>query len=195
MRNHKSTGRSTYRRHSTITITDDHIKVCHSTIQCPYTRQPAIQEWDLVTPIMNNIMLHCCHYGIKCFSRDHSTRVVLRHLKSMEELSNWGDQLGNHAVGDGLSVPKDRDTIRFHFQNVNGVSLGKGGTWDAVCENWRHMEVDIGLVCEHKLDTFYRGVRRKLREGAERVFGMGRAAWLQVQHQSNIPKTTNQGEC
>lgn len=66
----------------------------------------------------------------------------------------WGQpQMGNQAIGDTLRLPKDPTITRIHFQNVNGVSLGKDGTWEGVCEKWKNMEVDIGLICEHKLDT------------------------------------------
>jgi hypothetical protein len=56
---------------------------------------------------------------------------------------------------------------------VNGVTVGKGGTWEGVCENWKHMEVNVDLVCKHKLDTTYSRVKRGLQEGAARTFGTG----------------------
>jgi hypothetical protein len=90
-----------------------------------------------------------------------------------ETIPSWGEKLGNHAVGDILVVPKPRNTIRLHYQNANGISLGKQGTWDHVCESWRQMEVDIGLLCETKLDTTCPGVIRELKEGASRQFGLG----------------------
>jgi hypothetical protein len=92
---------------------------------------------------------------------------------TQENFPSWGEQLGNHAVGDTLCVPKDQDTIRIHYQNVNGISLGKGGTWDGVCAAWKHIEADIGLICEHKLDTTHRGTVRGIKEGAARHFGAG----------------------
>lgn len=92
---------------------------------------------------------------------------------NQEKFPNWGEQLGNHAVGDTLCIPKDQNTIRIHYQNVNGISLGKGGTWEGVCDAWKHMEVDIGLICEHKLDTTYRNTIKGIKEGADRHFGMG----------------------
>jgi hypothetical protein len=91
----------------------------------------------------------------------------------IEDIPDWGGKSGNQAVGDTLRVPKHQDTIRFHYQNVNGVTIGQGGTWEGVCENWKHMEVDVGLVCEHKLDTTHFGVNKGLREGATRIFGTG----------------------
>jgi hypothetical protein len=72
-----------------------------------------------------------------------------------------------------MCIPKPDNTTRLHFQNINGASLGKGGTWELVAEEWKNMEVDIGLVCEHKLDTTYKGVISSLREGAERHLGKG----------------------
>ena len=59
----------------------------------------------------------------------------------------------NHAIGNDMSLPKSPHTTRVHFQNLNGVSLHKGGTWEQCCEQWREMEVDIALACEHKVDT------------------------------------------
>ena len=59
----------------------------------------------------------------------------------------------NHSIGDDMSMPKLSHTTRVHFQNLNGVSLHKGGTWEQCCEQWHEMEVDIALACEHKVDT------------------------------------------
>ena len=88
------------------------------------------------------------------------------------QVPSWGEQLGNQAVGDVLCVPKNNNTIRIHFQNINGMSLGKGGTWESICESYKHMEVDIGMICEHKLDTTCPGVLKGIREGATHHFGM-----------------------
>ena len=67
----------------------------------------------------------------------------------------WGEpRMGNQAIGDSMSIPKDPNVTRIHFQNVNGVSLGKEGTWENVCEMWKRMEVDIGTICEHKVEDY-----------------------------------------
>ena len=52
-----------------------------------------------------------------------------------------------------MPMPKPAGITRLHFQNINGVSLGKGGTWEEICDHYENMEVDIGLACEHKVDT------------------------------------------
>ena len=86
----------------------------------------------------------------------------------------WGEpQTGNQGIGDSMPIPKDPNTTRLHFQNVNGVSLGKDGTWESICENWKTMEVDIGMICEHKLDLTTPNTTSRLREGANRHFGKG----------------------
>ena len=86
----------------------------------------------------------------------------------------WGcPQMGNQAIGDTLLIPKDPKVTRIHFQNVNGVSLGKEGTWEGVCETWKNMGVDIGLICEHKLDLTTPSTINRLKEGATQHFGTG----------------------
>ena len=59
----------------------------------------------------------------------------------------------NHAIGNDMAMPKLPNITRVHFQNLNGVSLHKRGTWEQCCEQWQEMEVDIALACEHKIDT------------------------------------------
>ena len=59
----------------------------------------------------------------------------------------------NHAIGNDMAMPKTTHMTRIHFQNLNGVSLRKGGTWEQCCEQWQEMEVDVVLSCKHKIDT------------------------------------------
>ena len=79
-------------------------------------------------------------------------------------------QLNDH-VGDALLVPKERSTTRIHFQNVNGIDVRKGGGWEQLCEHWKRMEVEIGMITEHKLDTTKELVQKKLVADATRVLG------------------------
>jgi hypothetical protein len=87
-----------------------------------------------------------------------------------------------------MCIPKDEHTTRLHFQNVNGVSLGRDGTWELVVEEWKKMEVDIAMACEHKLDTNFSGVMSGLQAGADRHMGRGTtriiAGSTQADHQS-----------
>ena len=77
----------------------------------------------------------------------------------------------NHVVGDDMAMPKPANTTRIHFQNLNGVSIHKGGTWEQCCEQWQEMEVDIALACEHKVDTTHKPNLSTLHQQATRIMG------------------------
>jgi hypothetical protein len=115
------------------------------------------------------IMLHK-----KRIFRGHPKRVPLWAKDDLQEFLHLGgtSQMENSAIGDTLCVPKDANIAIIHFQNVNRISLGKGGTWEGVCGNWKHMEVDIGVVCKTKLDMTTQGTSAGLKEGATRHFGI-----------------------
>ena len=88
----------------------------------------------------------------------------------------WDDSLAlwaNTAIGDCMAMPKPRHTTRVHFQNLNGVSLHKGGTWEHCCEQWQDMEVDIALACEHKIDTNHGSNLPTMHQQATQVLGCG----------------------
>ena len=93
-------------------------------------------------------------------------------VASITMWDNDATLLPNAAIGDILSVPKDLLTTRLHFQNLDGVSVSQGGSWDIVCDHWKRMEVDIALVAEHQLDTTKRWVQSKLHEGARKTYGL-----------------------
>ena len=77
----------------------------------------------------------------------------------------------NHAIGDDMAMPKSPSTTRIHFQNLNGVSLHKGGTWEQCCEQWQEMEIDIALACEHKIDTNHGTNMATLHKQATEILG------------------------
>ena len=79
----------------------------------------------------------------------------------------------NHAIGDDMAMPKQVHTTRVHFQNLNGVSLHKGGTWEQCCEQWQDMEIDIVLACEHKIDTNHASNKSIMYQQATQVLGQG----------------------
>ena len=79
----------------------------------------------------------------------------------------------NHAIGDDMPNPKLPHTTRVHFQNLNGVSLHKGGTWEQCCEQWQDMEVDIALACEHKIDTNHSSNLATMHQQATQILGHG----------------------
>ena len=79
----------------------------------------------------------------------------------------------NHAIGDEMANPKLSHTTRVHFQNLNGVSLHKGGTWEQCCEQWQDMEVDIALACEHKIDTNHSSNLATMHQQASQILGQG----------------------
>jgi hypothetical protein len=81
--------------------------------------------------------------------------------------------LPNQAIGDPLCIPKNHDRTRLYFQNVNGMNVACGGTWEITCRQLRTMEVDIVLLGEHKLNTNKDEVIKKMYEGARQVYGMG----------------------
>ena len=83
------------------------------------------------------------------------------------------DLHSNHAIGDAMSLPKDPGTTRIHFQNVNGLSVRQGGTWEIVVDQWKQMEVDIALACEHKIDTTSRATKSKMYAQATTALGQG----------------------
>ena len=80
--------------------------------------------------------------------------------------------LHNAAIGDILSIPKEPLTTRLHFQNLDGMSISLGGSWDIVCDHWKRMEIDIALAAEHQLDTTQNRVKSKLHDGARKTFGL-----------------------
>ena len=77
----------------------------------------------------------------------------------------------NHAIGNDMAMPKMPHTTRIHFQNLNGVSLHKGGTWEQCCEQWQEMEVDVVLACEHKIDTNHGSNLSTMHQQATQIFG------------------------
>ena len=79
----------------------------------------------------------------------------------------------NHAIGDDMAMPKLPQTTCIHFQNLNGVSLHKGGTWEQCCEQWQDMEIDIVLACEHKIDTNHTSNTATMYQQATQVLGQG----------------------
>ena len=72
-----------------------------------------------------------------------------------------------------MAMPKPRHTTRVHFQNLNGVSLNKGGTWEQCCEQWQEMEVDIAMACEHKIDTNHGTNLAIMQQQATLILGQG----------------------
>jgi len=81
--------------------------------------------------------------------------------------------LENHAIGNKIAIPKGNNRTRLHFQNINGTNTQDHGDWKTNCEQWRDMEVDIILACEHKLDTRQGRVMNSLYKGAQSIFGRG----------------------
>ena len=73
----------------------------------------------------------------------------------------------NIAIGDALGLPKASTTTRIYFQNINGITVTNPSTWDTVCTDIQHMEVDITLLAEHKLDTQQPWVMKQLHETAQ----------------------------
>ena len=80
--------------------------------------------------------------------------------------------LENEPIGDALTLPKDPSITRLYFQNLMGVNISEGGTWETVCEHLKHMEVDIAMGCETKLDSNNKYVMKRLHEVARKVFGL-----------------------
>jgi hypothetical protein len=70
-------------------------------------------------------------------------------------------------------LPKEPNITRLHFQNINGVSLRNGGTWELVCDHYKQMEVDIALACEHKVDTTHKTNLATMRAHATKLLGQG----------------------
>jgi len=93
-------------------------------------------------------------------------------LPLMDDLLSQEVQ-ANQAIGNRLALPKDDNCTRIHLQNINGTNTQEHGDWKSNCELWREMEVDVALVCEHKLDTRQGHVLNALYKGAQSVFGMG----------------------
>jgi hypothetical protein len=107
--------------------------------------------------------------------RGHPKRVPLWAKDDPQEFLHLGGTSDGKSWNWGYPVCTQgrQHHKNTYFQNVNGISLGKGGIWEGVCGNWKHMEVDIGVICETKLDMTTHGTNAGLKEGATRHFGMG----------------------
>jgi hypothetical protein len=44
------------------------------------------------------------------------------------------------------------------------VILGRDGSWEGICETWKNVRVDIGFICEHKLDLTTPSTTNKVKE-------------------------------
>ena len=79
----------------------------------------------------------------------------------------------NHAVGDMLALPKQYDITRIYFQNINGTTVTNPSTWETLCTDIQHMDIDISLWAEHNLDIHKPWVQAKLHEATRKTFGLG----------------------
>ena len=98
------------------------------------------------------------------------------------------NEYANYYIGDTLALPKPPNTTRLYFQNVNDISLAAPGTWETTCMDLRDMQVDMGLLVEHKLDTTQPRVMKRLHDDIKPVLNPGtfsiNATSSQVQAQS-----------
>ena len=98
------------------------------------------------------------------------------------------NEQANHYIGDTLALPMPPNTTRLYFQNVNGISLAMPGTWETTCMDLRDMQVDLGLLVEHKLDTTQPRVMKHLHDNIKLILDPGtfsiNATSSQVQAQS-----------
>ena len=86
---------------------------------------------------------------------------------------NEATEPANHYIGNTLALPKSPNTTQLYFQNVNGLSLTTPGTWETACLDLQDMEVDLGLIAEHKLDTSQPRVIKRLHDDIKTVFDPG----------------------
>ena len=72
-----------------------------------------------------------------------------------------------------MALPKASATTCIYFQNLNGTTITNPGTWDQLCSNIIHLDIDISLWAEHKLDTQKPWVQSSLHTTARKHFGLG----------------------
>ena len=59
----------------------------------------------------------------------------------------------NDPIGDPLIIPKDPSITRIYFQNIQGASLQKLGTYYSTLEHIKAMDVDHAMFAETQWDT------------------------------------------
>ena len=79
----------------------------------------------------------------------------------------------NHAIGDTLALPKQPNTTRIYFQNINGITVANPCTWEPLCMDILNMDIDISLWAEHKLDTHQPWIHKQLHDKARKILGLG----------------------
>ena len=81
------------------------------------------------------------------------------------------NKLPNEPIANPMIVPKEATTSRVYLINPNGVDIRKGGGWEQICSMAKRTGIDLLSIVEHKLDTTKAWVRKRLQEGATKVFG------------------------
>jgi len=83
-----------------------------------------------------------------------------------------GPLLSNEHIGDTMTAPKPQGITRLYLINMNGVTMGKYGTWDSLMQSMRDLEVDHCMFTELNLNTRQSKVASNLQARATTHFGL-----------------------
>ena len=117
----------------------------------PPTHHTLTHTYNLSVESHNKLTKNPSTHSAHSTSPPHTTTVG-NHRIPPHNLSRQSTS-PNHVIGDAMGLPKSPTTTCLYFQNINGITVTNPSTWDAVCTDIQHMEVDIALLAEHKLDT------------------------------------------
>ena len=86
-------------------------------------------------------------------------------------ITNTGEFQPNDPVGDPMTIPKDPSVTRLYFQNIQGASLQKLGTYYSTLEHTKDMDVDHAMFAETQWDTTKTSVQAAAHDQTRKVFG------------------------